>query len=284
MAQSYTTVIQSAARRLAAAGIITATYDATFLAEHAFNLTKTTLLLDADRPAPADQITRYTIMIERRAAHEPAHRILGWREFWGLRFALSPATLEPRPDSETLITTAQRYYPDTAQPLAVLDLGTGTGCLLVSFLHDYINATGTGVDFAAEAVQTASRNAKNHSLEKRCQMLMGDWGADLTDPFDIIFANPPYIEHHDITHLPDDVKNHDPLLALDGGMDGCDAYRALLPDVVRLLADNGHAFIEIGDGQTAHVTDIAAATGLTVVETVADLGGITRCLVLQKII
>ncbi len=249
----------------------------------------------------AEQQANFTQIIGRRIKNEPLHRIFGWREFWGLRFRLSSATLEPRPDSETLIEAVIKHIPDRTPPLRVLDLGTGTGCLLLSVLNEYRNAQGIGIDISPLAVSTAAANSHSLKLAARAQFQLGDWEQEnwvtkllqsfscrLRDPcalrtddnqFDLIIANPPYIET--TAALPSDVSNHDPHIALFAGTDGLAAYRQIIAGLPQLLAPNGFAVIELGAGQTAAVSTIAATHYLQVIDIYRDLGGHERCLVLQ---
>ena len=217
----------------------------------------------------------------RRLAREPVSRILGVREFWGLPFAVTPATLDPRPDSETLIEAALVALRDVAAP-RLLDLGTGTGCLLLALLHEREDATGTGVDISADALAVAVSNASRLGLSARAAFRTGDWTEGLGERFDLVISNPPYISSGDIATLDEEVRAHDPALALDGGTDGLDAYRALgrlLPDV---LTQGGSAVIELGAGQAAEVTALFEAAGLAVPRVVPDLAGVPRALVAER--
>jgi release factor glutamine methyltransferase len=216
--------------------------------------------------------------VRRRAAGEPLSRLRGAREFWSLDFALSPETLDPRPESETLVAAALDAVPDRAARLRLLDLGTGTGCLLLALLSELPNAWGLGIDRAAGAAATARANAVALGLASRAAFIVGDWGEALRGGFDFVVSNPPYIPSADIPALAPEVR-HDPLRALDGGPDGLDAYRALAPDLARLL--RGTALIELGAGQAPAAARIMRTAGLDVRGTRPDLAGIDRCLVLE---
>jgi release factor glutamine methyltransferase len=215
--------------------------------------------------------------VRRRAAGEPLSRLRGTREFWSLDFALSPETLDPRPETETLVAAALETVPDRAAPLRLLDLGTGTGCLLLALLSELPNAWGLGLDRAAGAATTARANAAALGLARRATFLVGNWGAALSGRFDLIVSNPPYIPSGEIAALAPEVR-HDPRRALDGGADGLDAYRALAPDLARLLG--GTAFIELGADQAPAAAEIMRGAGLDVRAARPDLAGIDRCLIL----
>lgn len=218
--------------------------------------------------------------VDRRLAGEPFWRILGEREFWGLPFRLSPATLEPRPDSETLIAAAlDQLGTRRRDPLRILDLGTGTGCLLVTLLSECRAASGIGIDLSSEACETARTNAMLNGVAERALFRVGSWTDDLDGRFDLIVSNPPYIPSADIATLDAVVRDHDPLLALDGGRDGLDPYRhfaAALPD---RLADRGHVVLEIGAGQEEDVKAIMQEGGFIWLGSRRDLGGHPRALI-----
>ena len=213
----------------------------------------------------------------------PLARILGWREFWGLPFALSPATLEPRSDSEILVQAFIQAHPQRDVPLRLLDLGTGSGCLLLSLLHEYPNAWGLGVDYAGEAVQTARGNADRLGLASRVAWLQGDWaqalmtGQGASTAFDAIVSNPPYLALAEAASIDAVVTRHDPALALWGGADGLDAYRLLLASLQAVSAPE--LWLEIGQGQGASVVALAKAVGgWQHQDSIQDLAGIERIL------
>jgi len=235
--------------------------------------------LDGARRLSAEEVARLEAALGRRAAREPLDRILGEREFWSLTFRLSPATLSPRPDSETLVEAALELLDDRARPWRLLDLGTGSGCLLLALLSELPSASGLGIDLSPEAVATAAGNAARLGLADRARFLVDDWGAALTGPFDLLVSNPPYIESAMIERLEPEVRGSDPALALDGGADGLAAYRAILPQARRLLARGGALVLELGQGQAPAVLALAAAAGFTHLSVRNDLGGIARALV-----
>lgn len=276
-------LLRDAAARLDAAGVEEARRDARLLLAEALGVEAHRLILEPQTEVPPEAAARFAEFVAARAERLPVSRILGRREFWGLSFRLSPATLDPRPDSETLVEAVLKAFPDRNAPLRVLDFGTGTGCLLLAVLSEYPAATGLGIDKAEGAVAMASANASDLGLASRAGFRTGDWGKGLEGSFDIILSNPPYIEAEVVPALAPEVARHDPLLALAGGADGLDAYRALLPHAARLLAPQGHVFLELGQGQEQDVAEIAASCGLQRRAAHADLAGIARCLELVAV-
>ncbi|WP_316979754.1 peptide chain release factor N(5)-glutamine methyltransferase [Shumkonia mesophila] len=279
-------LLAGAAGRLAEARVESARLDARLIVGMALGLDAAALLARRDDAVDALAAQRVAELLGRRERREPMSHILGEREFWSLPFRVTAATLTPRPDSETLIEAAlawaaARDYPGGAG-LHVLDFGTGTGCLLLALLSEWPAAAGTGVDISPAALAVARDNARALGLAGRARFLAGDWGCDLAERFQVIVANPPYIADGDLDRLDPEVARYEPRLALAGGADGLAAYRALAPHVRRLLADDGAAFLEIGQGQAVEVTAILAETGLRVVTFMADLGGTPRCLVVIR--
>jgi release factor glutamine methyltransferase len=235
-----------------------------------------------DPQAPFDQTARATLeaYAARRLAGEPVWRILGEREFWGLPFRLSPATLEPRPDSEALVEAALAALPERRDDaLSILDLGTGTGCLLIALLSEFRAARGVGVDLSDEACATARGNAVLNGVADRALIRQGEWTRGLSQRFDLVVSNPPYISTAEIATLSPAVREHDPLLALDGGSDGLACYRALAAALPCVLAPGGLAILEIGAGQGPDVVAIMAEAGLDSLGSRRDLGGHERALV-----
>ena len=212
-------------------------------------------------------------LANRRAAREPVSRIVGRREFWSRDFLLTPEVFDPRPDSETVVEAALAAMPSFR---AVLDLGTGSGCLLAALLAERPEARGLGIDRSPGACRAARRNLEGLPAA----VAAGDWGTAAAGRFDLVVSNPPYIPGTEIAGLMPEVRDHDPRLALDGGADGLDAYRAILEDLPRLLAPGGTAVLELGFGQAEAVAAFAGAAGLRVVDIRADLGGIPRAMVL----
>lgn len=238
-------------------------------------------LEDVSNPS-ADQISDF---IRRRQSGEPVAKILGHCGFWDLDFLVSKDTLDPRPDSETMIEAVLSAFPNRQEHLNILDIGTGSGCLLLTLLSQYPNAHGVGIDKSARALQIASQNAirlhiKNASFHE-LNFMQPDWTHSL-GMFDVIVSNPPYIPSCEIQTLNQSVKGFDPLLALDGGTDGLDAYRALAGSVSSLLSATGKVFFEIGQGQEKAVQQIMEKSGFCLVQSHQDLGKITRILMFQR--
>jgi release factor glutamine methyltransferase len=236
------------------------------------------LLLDL---AGGDPV-RFADYVRRRADHEPYSRIRCKREFWSLDLELSPETLDPRPDSETLIDAALDCFPGRNRDLRVIDFGTGSGALLLALLTEFPKATGTGIDILPGAVETARKNAASLGLSARAEFVAGDWSKKNLKPADVVLANPPYIPSGEIDSLQPEVARFDPRAALDGGVDGLACYRALAPVIRRSLKRGGAAFLELGQGQTRPVAAIMEQAGLKLVETRQDLARIERCLVFRQ--
>ena len=275
-------LLQPAQTQLRDAGIADASLDARLLLAMALGREEAVLphegLTDWSHTAAAG----FSRLLARRCAGEPVSRIRGWREFWSLRFALSADTLDPRPDSETVVEAALAWVGGRREAsLRLLDLGTGSGALLLACLSEMPGATGIGVDLSAGALATATANAAQLRLSDRVQFIEGDFA----DPqagageFDLILCNPPYIPRRAIEQLAPEVAHFDPKRALDGGDDGLDCWRSLLPRLRRGLAPNGRAFVEIGAGQEEAVTSLARQAGLQAAGTRPDLSGTIRCLI-----
>ena len=239
-----------------------------------------------DRLVSDMEQARAGALLARRLAGEPLSRIRGEREFWSLPFRLSPATLDPRPDSETLIAAALRLFPDPQAPLRILDLGTGSGCLLLSLLTEYQQAWGVGIDLAPLAAATAAENAATLGLAARSAFMVADWTAALqtekTARFDLVVSNPPYIPADDIAELSPEVRVYDPRLALDGGADGLAAYQRIIPEFRRLLRPGGWGLLEIGVGQADAVADICMKCGVLVTDVISDLAAHPRIVIVKN--
>ena len=271
-----------AGQHLRAAAIPTPRQEARMLLGAALGVAPEDLLRDARAPVAAENAARFEVLLKRRLAGEPMAHLLGHRGFWTLDLAVSPASLIPRPDSETLVEAALDAFPDRAAPLRVLDLGTGTGALLLAVLSEYPNAWGLGIDRVVKAAELARMNASRTGLSARAAFLVADWSAALDSRFDLVLCNPPYIESAAIAGLMVEVARFEPASALDGGVDGLDAYRAVLACLPGLLADEGVAILELGAGQGAAVAALAGAAGLVPGQARADLGGIPRALPVKK--
>ena len=273
-----------AGQHLRAAAVETPRLEARLLLAHAMGCRTEDLLRDPRAAVSPDAAVRFAGMLRRRLEREPVAHLLGAAEFWSLPFVVSPATLVPRPDSETLIEAALAAFPQREAVRRVLDLGTGTGCLLLAALVEFPDAAGVGVDLIPGAAALARRNAAALGLAGRARFACGSWGAALGGDgrFDLVLSNPPYIEAAEIPGLAPEVARHEPRSALDGGADGLDAFRALLPDVRRSLAPGGRAVLELGQGQRGAVEALARGSGLVALGCRADLGGVDRALVLAS--
>lgn len=214
--------------------------------------------------------------VQRRTAGEPLSRIYGTREFWGMAFEISPDTLDPRPDTESLVRAVLDRYKDSP-PKRILDLGTGSGCILLALLKEWPEAIGYGLDKSAGALETAQKNALLHGLDVRTTFMQSDWWSALGgQKFDCIVSNPPYIPNQDIESLSLEVKNHDPILALDGGFDGLDDYKKIISELKMHLNLGGRAFLEIGINQSCDVTRLVEKSLSRVVDIYPDIAGIPR--------
>ena len=280
--------IAAARRALAAqfeaAGIDSPALDARILIGHALSLDHTGLAARAKRmltPAEQDIIAQLAV---RRMQGEPVARILGVKEFWGLPFALSAATLVPRPDTETVVEAALAAIGERRlEPLRIADLGTGTGAILLALLHELPHASGVGTDIDPNAIETAGANARALGLHERAQFVQSDFAAALNETFDLVVSNPPYIPTRDIDTLAPEVRDHDPRRALDGGPDGLAAYRAIAGQAPKRLRPGGTLIVEIGIGQAADVQAIFAGSGALELAGVSpDLGGVARAVSVRR--
>jgi release factor glutamine methyltransferase len=245
----------------------------------ALNLGPSELIGHPEREVSEREQRHINWLVGRTLACEPLSRILGRREFWGLDFALSADTLDPRPDSEAMVEAVLRRIPERDAPLRILDLGTGSGCLLLAVLSELPRAVGVGVDIAAGAAATAKMNAAALGLSGRAVFFVGEWGNALSDEFAIVIANPPYVDHAGLAELPCAVREHDPWRALDGGSDGLDSYRAIAVSMFDRLAPNGLFVTEVGTGQADAVADLFENQGLAIVDVEFDFAGIARCVI-----
>jgi release factor glutamine methyltransferase len=275
------------ARRLVAglldkAGIESPALDARLLVGHALALDHGGLIAQGTRLLSADERARLAALAARRLAGEPVARILGIREFFGLPFALSRATLVPRPETECVVEAAIAAVAERRDtPLRIADLGTGSGAILLALLHELPQARGIGTDRDAQALATARDNARALTLDARAVFAVADFGAPLSGYFDLVVSNPPYIESATIESLPREVRDFDPRLALDGGADGLAAYRTIAAQAAAFLAAGGALVVEIGRGQERDVQAVFAAQGLRLADFRRDLSGIVRALVFR---
>lgn len=280
-------MLRDAATALSAAGIDNVRFEARLLLARAAGLSVEQLVARGNEAAPVPAATRLRELTARRVRHEPMAYILGEREFWGLPFKVSPAVLVPRPDSETVIEAALALMPERARPWRVLDLGVGSGCLLVTLLREYPNATGVGLDLSEAALDIARSNAQALGVAERARLVRGDWRspdwtAELAAPFDLVVSNPPYIEASAIDGLMPEVARFEPREALDGGPDGYAAYHRIAAAASTLVTRGGRLLVEAGEGQTPEISRIFASVGLAVGTPWKDLAGIDRVVPAQQ--
>jgi release factor glutamine methyltransferase len=272
--------------RFKSGSIDSAELDARILVGAALGLDLTGMIAAAHRPLTPDESIRLEDFARRRLAGEPVARLLGLKEFWGLPLRLSAATLVPRPDTETVVELALemvRAMPNPNRRLRIADIGTGSGAILLALLYELPGACGFGTDISQAALQTASANAAELGLAGRATFVTCDYAAALSDPFDLIVSNPPYIRSAEIGLLAAEVRDHDPHRALDGGADGLDAYRRLIPQAAKLLAAGGALVVEVGHGQSGEVEGLMTAAGLICERPAkADLAGIRRAVAGRK--
>jgi release factor glutamine methyltransferase len=266
--------------------IDSAELDARMLVGAALGLDLTGMIAAAGRPVTPDQSTRIEEFARRRLAGEPVARILDLKEFWGLPLKLSAATLVPRPDTETVVELALemlRASPGPGRRLRIADIGTGSGAILLALLSELPGAFGVGTDISVAALRTASGNAARLGFAARAGFVACDHAAALADSFDLIVSNPPYIRSAEIAGLAPEVRDHDPRGALDGGADGLDAYRALIPQAAQLILPGGALVVEAGHGQSGPIEGMMTAAGLTHERPAkADLAGIRRAVAGRK--
>lgn len=272
-------VLRAGAAQLADAGLLDPRLDAEVLLAHVLGLPRLSMLIDTTREVAEAQTQQFQALVSRRATGEPVAYITGVREFWSLEFRVTPATLIPRPDSETMIEAVLRAFPQQVgpgnRPLRVLDLGTGSGCLLLSVLHECPDSFGVGVDRSYDAALVAADNAAQLGLADRSAFVVGDWAEALSGPFDCILSNPPYIGEEEV--LSPEVADFEPRSALFAGAAGLDDYKRIIPDLGRLVAPGGRVFLEIGYTQAEPVGQIAAGAGF-LSRVHHDLAGHPRCI------
>jgi release factor glutamine methyltransferase len=263
------------------AGIDSADADARLLVAHALGIDRAALMANGERALSVDEAKAIDALATRRLKREPVARIFGVKEFWSLNLQVSPAVLVPRPETETVIEAALDFVVRGGlrlERLRILDIGTGSGALLLALLSELPNAVGTGTDISAAALEVALANAAHNDLAGRGTFVACNIAAGLQGPFDLIVSNPPYVARGDIATLSPEVREYDPALALDGGADGLDGYRAIAADARRLLAPGGRLIVELGMGQESAVRALFTNAGLTVGAARNDLAGIPRAL------
>ena len=268
-------LLRKARAALTEAGIDTAHLDARLLLQHVTGLSHETLIAEPQWAVDEATLAAFATLLERRLKHEPVSRITGMREFYGRPFKLSAATLDPRPATETLIDAALGQLQNHSR---ILDLGSGSGAIIVTLLAESPGSTGVGTDISAQALETARQNADMYGIGRRLELLRSDWFENVHGRFDLIVSNPPYIASADMAALAPEVKDFDPIRALDGGADGLDAYRQIAISASAYLHPGGVVMVEIGAGQIQAVTSIFTAEGFAAVAAHRDLESHIRCL------
>ena len=262
-------------------GLDEADADARVLICHALHLDRARLIAQSDRILEAREATVISALSTRRLRREPVSRILGQKEFWSLPILVTPDVLVPRPETETIVEASLDFIIRSGlrlEKLRILDIGTGSGALLLALLSELENAAGTGTDVSSAALKVAQTNAARCGLGSRCDFVVCDIATGLNGPFDLIVSNPPYIAHDEIAALAPEIRDYDPQIALDGGHDGLDAYRSIADDAKRVLAPGGRMFVELGAGQSEQVGALFTKAGLRPGIPRKDLAGIPRVL------
>lgn len=261
---------------LARSGVDDAGREARWLLRHALGVTDADLIA-GNRPLAQREVNSVESLIARRAAGEPVSRIMGEKEFRGLTYKVTPDVLDPRFDTETLVEAAIARFKDNP-PSRILDMGTGSGCILISLLKEFPESNGIGVDVSREALAVAKENAARHGVDGRASFVYSRWAESVNESFDLIVSNPPYIRSADIPNLDREVKNHDPILALDGGFDGLQAYKTIFSQIKKIFSPRGAGFFEVGILQAQDVARLAENAGFLVRGYHADSAGVLRVL------
>jgi len=278
---SVSEALQLIAQTFRAAGIDDADADARVLAGHALHLDRARLISQSDRVLEAREVNAISGLAARRLKREPVSRILGRKEFWSLALAITSDVLVPRPETETVVEGALDFVVRNGlrmEKLRILDIGTGSGALLVALLNELPNATGIGTDISRAALEAAQINVAQFGFESRSSLIACDMAAGVQGQFDLVVSNPPYIARGEIASLAPEVRDYDPMMALDGGDDGLTAYRSISADAKRILAQGGRLFVEMGAGQEPAVRELFTNAGLVVGIARNDLAGTPRVL------
>ena len=277
MSVSLQSLVKEASDILRQADVKDAKRDASLLLAHVLNEDVGYLYREADRLLTEEERGTFRQLINRRAAREPLSHLTGHREFWSLDFLVSGEVLDPRPDSETLIEAVLVAKKQGIIPHSILDLGAGSGCLLLAILSELPAATGVGVDINEAALEVARENARRLEMENRAGFHLGGWDVEFGKKFDLVISNPPYIPTKDIEKLQSEVRDFEPRLALDGGRDGLDCYRAILANIRNMLCPGGQLVFEVGIDQASDVGRMMDGAGFSTPEFHKDIAGIDRC-------
>ncbi len=270
-------LLAAGTRALVEAGVRRPRFEARLALGHILGVDAATVIGHPERPVDEESRRRYAEIITRRKRREPWPYIVGLREFWSLPFRVTPDTLVPRPETETLVEAALAFAAGRDAPMRLVDLGTGSGCLLLALLSELPKASGIGVDRSEAALAVARANAESLGLESRVRLICGDWAESVRGPYDLTVCNPPYVAEGEIDSLDAEIARFEPRAALAGGADGLDAFRAIAPHLLRLVAPGGAAFFEVGAGQAPQVAAMLSGAGLQHIEIRNDLAGIPRC-------
>lgn len=268
-------IYQQNREKLVRVGIDSAGLDTRLIFKHVLKVSDMDFMGGVERPVSDKEAAQIESLIDRRLKGEPVSRIIGEREFWGLPFKITEDVLDPRADTETIIEVALHKYKDKP-PESVLDLGTGSGCILIALLHEWKETRGVGVDISEQALEIARENAKNNNVADRAAFIQSDWGNSIEESFALIVSNPPYIPGREIESLAKEVRNHDPILALDGGKDGFEEVKKVVMITKALLKTGGICLLEIGFGQSEYVLRLVEESGLSVTDIHPDLAGVLR--------
>ena len=274
-------VLNMAVAKFKAAGVAQPINDARILLGHSLNKPNERFYGREEDLIKSEHLDDFSSKILRRCKREPISKIIGVKEFWSLELLVSPYVLDPRPDSETLIEAARKQFPDKNRLLNILDLGTGSGCLLLAALLEWPHSYGLGIDIDSRCIEIAKKNARRNDLNNRVRFQTGNWASNLDEKFDIILCNPPYIPTNKIAKLNEEVRLYEPTIALNGGQTGLDCYVELAAQFSNLLSSDGLIFLEIGFGQKKQILGIMRSNSLKLIKIEKDLAQIDRCLILS---
>lgn len=263
------------------AAVLTPDLDARILLQYAAKISQEVIYLNPHLEISQEIVDFYNQLIDRRIRHEPVAKIIGSKSFWKSDFIVNNNVLDPRPDSEVIIESALKLFPNKSYPLNFLDLGSGSGCLLLSLLLEFVQAKGIASDISLDALSITKQNANVLNLENRIFYIQQNWSDALIGKFDLVVSNPPYIPSLEINSLADDVRIYDPILALDGGADGLSAYRYLAKQISALLKPNAYAIMEFGYGQGESVREIFSESNYIIKEMLFDLSGTERAIIVS---